>query len=273
MMGLQANPHVVQTLHPGPRGARCCWPLAAALWHLGYPDRGWGSCRNLGKDDASCSRAAPAAPQAQSECPSLPLTVEALVPTSPCTLPVSPTSPSPSPETGGVHPGATTAPVQTHILPPSPEPREGLISISWPAGSAPCPLHSWAGALGTQQQCWGAAPSPSPFMTPSPRWLLPLQWFIGVGARSPWQCGKHRGGATEGPQEPRLLRQGPISSLTKAAMQYWRATGNPKLQYLRAARALLTALHSLQTPPSLPQTQDKGPLAHPLPGKGQKSNS
>ena len=90
------------------------------------------------------------------------------------------------------------------------------------------------------------------------------------------QCGRHRGGAEEAPREPepRLLRQGPISSLTKAAMQYWRATGNPKLQYLRAARALLTALHPSASPrppdrPFPPQTRGN---RVPLPGKGPKSN-
>lgn len=188
------------------------------------------------------------------ECPSLPLTQ--LKPLSP---PMFPTVP---PQVLRAHPQGPALPLcsPTSSLAPA-EPREGLITISWTAGSAPCSLHSWAGALGTKQQRWGAAPTLSPFMTPSPRWLLPPQWFIGVGARSPQECGKHRGGATEGPPEPepRLLRQGLISSLTKAAMQYWRATGNPKLQYLRAARALLTALHSLQTPPLCPKHRARVP--------------
>lgn len=89
----------------------------------------------------------------------------------------------------------------------------------------------------------GVAPSPctAPVTTPSPRSSLPPQWFIGVGDGSPPSSRVEARGAVPG-RHPRS--QGPISSLTKAAMQYWRATGNPKLQYLRAARALLTAFPS-----------------------------
>lgn len=195
--------------------------------------------------------------------------VEALVPTSPCTHNV-PHTPCP-----GSQVGCTQGPALPLCSPRSslsPEPREGPSTISWAAGRALCPLHSWAGAQGTQQQCWGAAPSPSPLTTPSPACCCLrsglLGWEPGAPAvwEAPWGC---QGGTPRA----RALQQGPISSLTKAAMQYWRATGNLKLQYLRAARALLTALQGLQTPPSLPQTQSKGPLADPLPGKGPKSNS
>lgn len=89
----------------------------------------------------------------------------------------------------------------------------------------------------------GVAPSPctAPVTTPSPRSSLPPQWFIGVGDGNPPSSRVEARGAVPG-RHPRS--QGPISSLTKAAMQYWRATGNPKLQYLRAARALLTAFPS-----------------------------
>lgn len=101
--------------------------------------------------------------------------------------------------------------------------------------------------------CWGRARSPHtrvliPLMTPGPRYSL---WFIGAGDRFPPHPLQHR--------TPRC--QGLISSLTKAAMQYWRATGDPPLQYLRAARALLTALqphaspHSLQSPRIHPPNQ------------------
>lgn len=155
-----------------------------------------------------------------------------------------------------MHPGTSTAPVQPQVLPSPQSPGKGSSPSPGQWAVLPAPSTPGAGALGTHQQSWGAAPAPSPFTTPSPCWLLPPQWFIRVGVKSPQQCGRHHGGATEGPQEPEpwLLQQGPISSLTKAAMQYWRATGNPKLQYLRAARALLTALHDLQTPLSAPNT-------------------
>lgn len=119
--------------------------------------------------------------------------------------------------------------------------------------NAPCPLHSWAPSSGA-----GVQPHPCPSHDTKPSLVAASAVVYWVGARSPQQCGKHRGGAMERAQEPepRLLRQGPISSLTKAAMQYWRATGNPKLQYLRAARALLTALHGLQTPPPCPKHRE-----------------
>ena len=101
--------------------------------------------------------------------------------------------------------------------------------------------------------CWERAQSPharvlTPLTTPGPRYSL---WFIGAGDRfPPTPCSTEPPGC-----------QGLISSLTKAAMQYWRATGDPPLQYLRAARALLTALqpraspHSLQPPPIHPPNQ------------------
>lgn len=135
----------------------------------------------------------------------------------------------------------TTSPPRSSF--PRGDAGEGLNPISPPAPS----LGQGTG-YPPARGCQGTAPSP--LTTPSPR-LLPPQWFIGVGAQSPPPSRGVEGG--EGaPQEPRFPRRGPISSLTKAAMQYWRATGNPKLQYLRAARALLTALHSpapLRGPP------------------------
>lgn len=238
LVGLQATPQVVQT------ASKWCQMLLATS----SPCQlylSWGTLQQFGERcllQQGCPRSTPGTMNVPPPQPA-----EVLVPTSPCSPPVSCTQHRPRAAPG----------------PPSPQsPGRAQHQL---LASAPCPLPSRA---------WAAAPTPSPMTTPSPGWLLPPQWFIGVGARSPQQWGKHRGGATEGPQEsePRLLRQGPISSLTKAAMQYWRATGNPKLQYLRAARALLTALHGLQPPLPTPNT-GKGPLAHPLAGRGPRSNS
>lgn len=93
--------------------------------------------------------------------------------------------------------------------------------------------------------------SPLPSNDTKPSFVAASAVVYWCGRREPKAGGwKALWGAEGAPREPEpwLLRQGPISSLTKAAMQYWRATGNPKLQYLRAARALLTALHPSASP-------------------------
>lgn len=244
VVGLQATPQVVQT------ASKWCQTLLATS----SPCQlylSWGTLQQFGERcllQQGCPRSTPGTMSVPPPQPA-----EVLVPPQPLQPPSIP------------HQGAPRHQHWPHAAPGPPLPQSPGRAHPQLLASAPCPLPSWV---------WGAAPTPSPLTTPSPGWLLPPQWFIGVGARSPQQWGKHRGGATEGPQEsePRLLWQGPISSLTKAAMQYWRATGNPKLQYLRAARALLTALHGLQTPLPTPNT-GKGPLAHPLAGRGPRSNS
>lgn len=110
-------------------------------------------------------------------------------------------------------------------------------------------------------------PAPPPINDTKPSFVAASAVVYWCEMRAPeQQGGRHRGGAEEAPREPepRLLQQGPISSLTKAAMQYWRATGIPKLQYLRAARALLTALCPPRppAPPSSPPTPKHRPTEY-----------
>lgn len=118
--------------------------------------------------------------------------------------------------------------------------------------------------------------SPLPINDTKPSFVAASAVVYWCGRREP-KAGRWKvlWGAEGAPREPEpwLLRQGPISSLTKAAMQYWRATGNPKLQYLRAARALLTALHPSASPlppdpPFHPKHGETKYLADPLLGKG-----
>jgi len=112
----------------------------------------------------------------------------------------------------------------------------------------PTAPRGWGIGYPAAQGCRGAAPYPLPINDTKPSFVAASAVVYWCGRREPPSSSV--GGTGEAPQEPepRLLGQGPISSLTKAAMQYWRATGNPKLQYLRAARALLTALHPSASP-------------------------